>query len=146
MKVIIQFEEIKSGLRNILYSDGLADIYIYDQYDIPFKYSNGYNDRIPDIMVLGPVGYQFIFDDKNISSQYWLNLKGNHGFNNSDIDMSALFVASGPSFKSGYIKDQIDNIHLYELFCYLMDEMIPSPNNGSLQEIADILIDNITFN
>lgn len=133
--------EIKDGLKNILYPIDLCDI--YDQSDIPFiEYSNnGYNDRVPDIIVIPSNGYQFILDDIPISDQYSLNLKGNHGFNNSWIPMSSLFVASGPSFKSGYIKNYTHNIHLYELFCYLMDEMVPSPNNGSFEQIRDILID-----
>ena len=69
----------------------------------------------------------------------WLSLKGNHGFNNSDADMSAFVVAQGPSFKKGFVMEMVENIHLYELFCYVLDKMTPSPNNGSIDAISDIL-------
>ena len=130
--------DTKYALQDIIYPFELVQI--YDRDDLPFDYINGYNDRVPDIFVMGPIGYQFIFDNINITQQTWLNLKGNHGYNNTNIDMSALFVAQGPSFKSNYTKDMTQNIHLYELFCYLMDGMTPSPNNGSLLQIQDILL------
>eukprot|EP01084_Bolivina_argentea_P119051 211139_1 len=135
---VFTVEDVMDRLSNgIIYPLDLVQI--FNKETIPFEYKNGFNNRIPDVFVTIPIGYQFKFDNINVTRQNWLNIKGNHGYNNTELDMSALFVAQGPSFKTNYTKDTIENIHLYELFCYLMD-MEPSANNGSIMEIKDVLV------
>ena len=70
---------------------------------------------------------------------YWIELNGNHGYNNSKYDMSAIFIASGPSFKTNYVKKSMDNIHVYELLCTLSCNITSASNNGSFDAFADIL-------
>lgn len=57
--------------------------------------------------------------------------KGDHGFDNEDMDMKTIFRAFGPDFKKGYLAEPFDSIHIYPLMCQLLG-VHPEPNNGSL--------------
>jgi hypothetical protein len=43
--------------------------------------------------------------------------------------MGALFIASGPAFKRGAVIPEVDNIHVYNLLCAVLD-LKPAPNDG----------------
>uniref|UniRef100_A0A8C3ITD7 Uncharacterized protein n=1 Tax=Chrysemys picta bellii TaxID=8478 RepID=A0A8C3ITD7_CHRPI len=57
--------------------------------------------------------------------------KGDHGFDNEDMDMKTIFRAFGPDFKENYLAKPFDSIHIYPLMCKLLG-INPQPNNGSL--------------
>merc|ERR1712157_199993 len=100
---------------------------IYRNGKIPYvEYNNihEYNDRIPDFIVDSEVGYSIFVDGYHVPT-----LHGTHGFNNSADDMQAIFMAMGPSFKSGEQVGPIENIHLYEMFCDLLCNVEPNANN-----------------
>merc|ERR1719474_1368226 len=103
---------------------------IYRNGQIPYIEYNDiheYHDRIPDFIVDSENGYSIFVDGHSVP-----DLLGTHGFNNSADDMQAIFMAVGPSFKSGkVIEEQIANIHLYEMFCELLCEVEPNENNGT---------------
>lgn len=63
---------------------------------------------------------------------------GAHGFDNMEKDMHALFVASGPDFKSGYQMKAFENIHIYELITYLLN-IEPVQTDGSLDSVSVML-------
>eukprot|EP01083_Nonionella_stella_P175307 610136_1 len=109
---------------------------IYGKGDMPYGYDDGgYVDRIPDIMVESRIGYTFY---KNSA----FSTLGNHGWNNSEIDMRAIVFATGPSFKSGYvINNSVESVHLYPLFCHLLCDVNPNPSaNGSIQFTNNMLL------
>ena len=56
--------------------------------------------------------------------------KGDHGYHPQYESMHGIFVGHGPGFKSGYIGPRIQNIHLYEMMCKIMD-IIPASNDGN---------------
>lgn len=55
--------------------------------------------------------------------------KGEHGFDNQDMDMKTIFRAVGPSFKSGLEVEPFESVHVYELMCQLLG-IVPEPNDG----------------
>lgn len=112
---------------------------IYKKGEIPYEYNYAIHDRIADVIVDPALGYQFYFNGINESLQWWYEMKGQHGWNNTLEEMSAMFIASGPSFKKNYTKDIADNIHYYELFGELMCGLETADNNGSLDSLKDIL-------
>ena len=57
-------------------------------------------------------------------------LPGNHGWDNINPDMLALFIAQGPSFKKGVEVRPFHNIELYNLMCAMVG-INPGPNNGT---------------
>lgn len=112
---------------------------VWNKDNIPFEYKESYNNRIPDIIMAGYLGHLFEFENVPKLNQSWLTQKGTHGFNNSEFDMNGIFLGIGPSFKKNYQKNSTRNLNVYELMCQVLCGLIPSANNGSLDEIKDIL-------
>lgn len=55
---------------------------------------------------------------------------GAHGFDNLLPSMGALFVATGPDFRTGAVVPPFQNIHVYSLLAKLLG-VTPAPNDGS---------------
>jgi len=53
-----------------------------------------------------------------------------HGYDNADSTMRAMFVAAGPAFRSGAVVPAFQNIHVYDLVCAIL-RITPAPNDGS---------------
>ena len=100
--------------------------------DIPAYLGYGTNKNMGDVVVMPDVGW--LFADKPSMKQ-----RGSHGFDHTAADMQVGFRAVGPDFKVGYEKvDRFRNVCIYPLLCYLLG-VTPSPNDGSLDEVRDIL-------
>lgn len=52
--------------------------------------------------------------------------------------MQPIFVAHGPAFRQGYTKRSMRSVDLYPLMCSILG-IQPSPNNGSLHNVEDLL-------
>ncbi|XP_022345085.2 glycerophosphocholine cholinephosphodiesterase ENPP6-like [Crassostrea virginica] len=66
-------------------------------------------------------------------------MRGMHGYDNTDPDMRAIFLASGPEFKKNYISKPFYNVELYQLMCSIL-EVRPNPNNGTWSNISPMLL------
>ena len=99
---------------------------------LPAYLNYGTNKNMGDVVVLPDVGW--LFADKPSKKQ-----RGSHGFDHTAADMQVGFRAIGPDFKVGYVKaDRFRNVCVYPLLCYLLG-VTPSPNDGSLEEVSDML-------
>lgn len=67
------------------------------------------------------------------------NNKGEHGFDNQDMDMKTIFRAVGPSFKEGLEVEPFESIHVYELMCQLLG-IVPEPNDGHPGTLQPMLL------
>ena len=100
--------------------------------ELPAYLNYGNNPNMGDVVVLPDVGWHF--DDKPSKKE-----RGSHGFDHMAADMLVGFRAIGPDFKVGYNKpDLFRNVCIYSLLCYLLGVQ-PSPNDGDLDEVADML-------
>ena len=100
--------------------------------DVPAYLNYGTNKNMGDVVVLPDVGW--LFADKPSDTQ-----RGSHGFDHTAADMQVGFRAIGPDFKKGYRKeDRFGNVCVYPLLCHLLG-VTPSPNDGSLDEVRDML-------
>ena len=100
--------------------------------DLPAYLGYGTNKNMGDVVVLPDVGW--LFADKPSKKQ-----RGSHGFDHTAADMQVGFRAIGPDFKVGYEKpERFRNVCIYPLLCYLLG-VTPSPNDGSLDEVRDML-------
>ncbi len=110
---------------------------VFKRNEIPNYFNFKDNPLIGDIFVLADVGWSIVTKkDLEIKDKY---LKGNHGFDNNNLDMHGIFYAMGPSFKKGYKTGTINNIHIYPLLCKLLN-IVPNQNiDGNLREIEFIL-------
>lgn len=111
---------------------GVDHIRTWKREDVPAYLGYGTNKNMGDVVVLPDVGW--LFADKPSEKQ-----RGSHGFDHMAADMQVGFRAIGPDFKVGYEKlDRFRNVCIYPLLCYLLG-VTPSPNDGSLEEVIDML-------
>ena len=111
---------------------GVDHIRAWRRGELPAYLNYGTNPNMGDVVVLPDVGW--LFADKPSKKQ-----RGSHGFDHMAADMQVGFRAVGPDFKVGYEKpDRFRNVCVYPLLCYLLG-VNPSPNDGSLDEVRDML-------
>ena len=111
---------------------GVDHIRAWKRADIPAYLGYGTNKNMGDVVVLPDVGW--LFADKPSTKQ-----RGSHGFDHTAADMQVGFRAIGPDFKVGYEKpERFSNVCVYPLLCYLLG-VTPSPNDGSLDAVRDML-------
>ncbi|XP_045626409.2 venom phosphodiesterase isoform X1 [Procambarus clarkii] len=104
---------------------------VYPREGLPTRFHFSNNRRIEDIVLDLDPGFV-----ATISFPYTKN--GHHGYDNYFHEMNALFVASGPDFKTKMEVEPFQNIELYNLMCYLTG-VEPSANNGTLGSLYHIL-------
>lgn len=103
---------------------------VYQKQDIPDIWHYGKHYRVTPIVALANSGW-------SISSRSFFESNpnaftgGTHGYHPDVAAMRGIFLATGPGFASGVTIDAVENIHLYELMCHLLD-LTPAPNNGLL--------------
>ena len=64
--------------------------------------------------------------------------RGAHGYDNRYESMRATFIAHGPAFKTGYVAEPFENIHVYELMCRILG-LKPAKNDGDLSKVKGML-------
>lgn len=111
-------------------------VYLRDELPTYFHFSK--NQFIYPIILVADLGWSLV-------TERWLkglqrnNTKGNHGYDNNSTDMHGIFLAKGPSFKSGYQTGTISNIDIYPLLCKIYN-IFPRANiDGKLERIEFIL-------
>jgi predicted AlkP superfamily pyrophosphatase or phosphodiesterase len=112
---------------------------IYKKADVPeyLHLSNHY--RIPPIVGYADDGWTITtraFAEENAQSYSG----GTHGYDPHLSSMRGIFIAHGPAFKSGIIANSFQNIHIYNVLTKILD-IEPAPNDGSLDSLQHILIE-----
>ena len=121
-------ETIYQQLQNIEHTQ----VYKKDDFPAKFNYSN--NDRIEPIIFIADEGWSIQKPGRNPSP-------GSHGYDPDYKSMDGIFIARGPAFKENFKGPVIQNIHLYEMMCYLMN-INPAQNDGSFEETKVFLKEN----
>ena len=121
-------ETIYQQLQNIEHTQ----VYKKDDFPAKFNYSN--NDRIEPIIFIANEGWSIQKPGRNPSP-------GSHGYDPDYKSMDGIFIARGPAFKENFKGPVIQNIHLYEMMCSLMN-INPAQNDGSLDETKVFLKQN----
>lgn len=111
---------------------------VYLREELPERYGLKNHRRTPDILLVADPGWTIAERDYVNSRSGEYPTGGTHGFDNKDPRMHALFIGYGPDFKEGYKAGTFENVHVYELMCYLLG-LEPSPNDGNLKEVSDML-------
>ncbi len=105
--------------------------------DVPVRLHYGTNARIPPLLCLADDGWiidtQEYLDRPNHHTSH-----GEHGYDNADPKMGALFVAHGPAFKSGLVVPEFDNVDVYPLLTRILG-IKPEPNDGNFADVAGML-------
>jgi predicted AlkP superfamily pyrophosphatase or phosphodiesterase len=104
---------------------------------VPARLHYGSNPRIPPLLCLANDGWmintQKFMDDPN----HHLSL-GEHGYDNDDPAMRALFIAHGPAFKRGLVVAEFDNVDIYPLLAAILG-IKPAPNDGDFNVVKPML-------
>ncbi|MPC78451.1 Ectonucleotide pyrophosphatase/phosphodiesterase family member 1 [Portunus trituberculatus] len=122
---------ITEMLNTLSCPEGAPHIRAFLPEDLPTRFHYSSNPRIGDIVIDFDTGYYTAKD-------YIEN--GEHGYDNHDISMEALFIATGPDFQKGVTLEPFQNIEIYNLMCYLT-EVEPAPNNGTEGALYAALLD-----
>ena len=109
---------------------------VWHPSEIPARFHYGTNPRIPAVVVLAEEGWNITTHPREKAAT--TPHLGNHGFDNQLLSMGALFIASGPAFKSGVVVPPFQNIHVYDLMTHVLG-LRPAPNDGSPDSTRAIL-------
>ncbi|CAI5759222.1 unnamed protein product [Candida verbasci] len=135
------YNEITANLEKL--PSSLSSNYnVYKVEDIPKQYQFGgkesehkFNYRLAPIWIIPDVGYVVTTHQQMKEKNGNYSPKGVHGYNNTQLLMRAIFLASGPYFKQN-IQSQnkkiepFQNTEIYNLVCDTLD-LKPSENNGT---------------
>ncbi|XP_022519393.2 ectonucleotide pyrophosphatase/phosphodiesterase family member 5-like [Astyanax mexicanus] len=127
-----KFEEVYNSLEN-----ANPNMVVYKKEDIPDYFHYKHNARIMPIIIEAKEGWTIV---KNRTEPFMM---GNHGYDNHLRSMHPVFVARGPSFRTGYTKTAMRSVDLYPLMCYILGVQ-PLPNNGSLASVRNLLAEKPT--
>uniref|UniRef100_A0A6Q2XL48 SMB domain-containing protein n=1 Tax=Esox lucius TaxID=8010 RepID=A0A6Q2XL48_ESOLU len=95
----------------------------YLKNNLPKRFHYANSRRIEDVSVLVNPGWLF-------PGSLTFCAGADHGYDNDDPDMHAMFLSYGPKFHYKTEIEPFSNIELYNLMCDVL-EISPSPNNGS---------------
>ena len=111
---------------------------VYKRAEMPDYFHYSENPFIFPIIVVADLGWSLVTNSslKKFINQ---NSKGNHGYDNHQLDMHGVFIATGPHFKKNYRTGTVWNIDIYPLLCKIFN-IIPRSNiDGKLDRIGFIL-------
>lgn len=120
------YDSIKSVMSTIPHAKG------YISKDMPRRFHFGKNLRSLDFTIVAENGWSIITSPPEKIK------KGNHGYDNRDKDMWAIFYATGPAFKKGYVQKPFPNLSIYPLIAHILGITIP-PADGKLQPVRRML-------
>lgn len=103
---------------------------------LPARLHYGANARIPAIVCLADDGWQISTHAKRAAKKH--PSLGEHGYDNADPAMRALFVAHGPAFRRGAVIPEFPNVDVYPLLAHLLG-IRPQPNDGDLAPLEAAL-------
>ena len=103
----------------------------------PARFHYGTNPRIPPLLCLADDGWT-IATRQSLSRPEHEVQKGEHGYDNDDPNMRALFVARGPAFRRGLVVPEFDNVDVYPLLAKILG-IRPAPNDGDFNVVAPML-------
>jgi len=104
----------------------------YPSGKLPSRLHFGKNARALDFTLIAEKGWSIITSPPEAIE------KGNHGFDNKEKDMHAIFYATGAAFKKGYTQKAFANINVYPLIAQILSLKI-SPVDGELKKVKKML-------
>ncbi|HWU74886.1 MAG TPA: ectonucleotide pyrophosphatase/phosphodiesterase [Rhodanobacter sp.] len=112
-------------------------MHCWDKTRLPARFDYGSNPRVPKLLCLANVGWRITTTQKLAHRKEPLNL-GEHGYDNADPAMQAVFVAHGPAFRIGAKVPAFPNVDVYPLMAHLLN-LPPAPNDGDYDAVKGML-------
>jgi len=108
----------------------------WNKSDVPARLHYGSNPRVPALLCLADDGWIITSHDYEAKRTHFS--LGEHGYDNDDPAMRALFVAHGPSFKKGLVVPEFENVDIYPLMTHLLG-IKEQPNDGDFNAVESML-------
>jgi predicted AlkP superfamily pyrophosphatase or phosphodiesterase len=105
---------------------------------LPARWRYGSHPRIAPIVCQMREGWDMV--TREVVAVRPAHDRGSHGYDPALPSMRALFVARGPSFKSGAVLEPFDNVDVYPLLTRLLG-IVPAPNDGDIAPLLPALRD-----
>lgn len=109
----------------------------WDKTRVPARFVYGSHPRVPRLLCLADVGWRITTTDYAASHKGDVSL-GEHGYDNADPLMQALFVAHGPAFRVGAKVPAFPNVDVYPLMTHLLG-LPAAANDGDYDAVKDML-------
>ena len=104
--------------------------------ELPARWHYGSHPRIPPIVCQMDVGWDALPRARMLRRP--AGTRGSHGFDPATPEMRAIFIASGPSFRSGAVLPAFDNVDVYPLLAHLLG-IAPAVHDGSIDALLPAL-------
>lgn len=118
--------------------DVKANMTVYRKSEIPLSFHYSNSDRIAPVVVVADLGFSVVVG-KDSAQYYQKSRRGDHGYDNREMDMHPFFVAHGPAFRKEFISEPFNNVDIYPMICHILG-LKPAPNNGSLANVCPMLV------
>ena len=109
----------------------------WDKARIPARLHYGHHPRVPQLVCLADAGWRITTADY-LATHPRVSL-GEHGYDNADPHMQALFVAHGPAFRRGVTVKPFANVDVYPLMTHLLG-LPPAANDGDYDAVKQLLV------
>jgi predicted AlkP superfamily pyrophosphatase or phosphodiesterase len=109
----------------------------WDKSRVPARFAYGKNPRVPQLLCLANIHWRIVTREYAGKHAGHLSL-GDHGFDNADPLMRALFVAHGPAFQVGVRVPEFPNVDVYPLMMHVLD-LPAAPNDGNYDTVKGML-------
>jgi predicted AlkP superfamily pyrophosphatase or phosphodiesterase len=109
----------------------------WDKARVPQRLAYGSNPRVPQLLCLADVGWRITTTEALAKRKGKVTL-GDHGYDNADPLMRALFIAHGPAFKQGIRVKEFPNVDVYPLMAHLL-QVPAAANDGNYDAVKDML-------
>uniref|UniRef100_A0A3Q2CL36 Ectonucleotide pyrophosphatase/phosphodiesterase 7 n=1 Tax=Cyprinodon variegatus TaxID=28743 RepID=A0A3Q2CL36_CYPVA len=109
-------------------------LHVYKKEEMPEHLHFTKNDRILPIILWTDPGYVL-----NGYFPVQFN-KGEHGFDNQEMDMKPFFRAVGPAFRRNLLVGPFETVNIYPLMCHILG-IQPDVNDGHLNATQHMLVE-----
>ncbi|HEX6126714.1 MAG TPA: ectonucleotide pyrophosphatase/phosphodiesterase [Pyrinomonadaceae bacterium] len=120
---------------------GIKNATCWRKSEIPARLHYSSGPRIAPIVCTSEEGWAMTSRERFETvrkSDDFDQVRGAHGYDNKYESMRATFIARGPSFKSNYVAEPFENVHLYEMMCAILG-LRPAKNDGNLDRVRSML-------
>ncbi len=134
---VMMIDPLEEGIFELLIEKS-QNFKVFKRDEIPGYYHFSQHPFIYSLILVADPGYSLI-DNYGKKNGFYLQSKGNHGYDKDFLDMHGIFVAAGPSFKKGFKTGTLWNIDIYPLLCEILNIKPVQLIDGSLERISFVL-------
>ena len=103
--------------------------------ELPARLNYGTHPRCTDLIICADSAWR-LKEKRDNRKPSW----GDHGYDNRNTDMHAIFYATGPAFKNGHIHPTFNNVDLYPLMAYVLG-LEAAEVDGRFENVQSMLIE-----